>query len=141
VGLSWVLPFSWEFVEIGRWLPSAPVAVMATEEAFVVCQVNVTAWPAAMLLLLVEKARVGIDFPPPSAELEPQPDNVMSGEMSATPNRTFKHVASTRILLLCVLLPRLVTAVCNVVLLNGESGTSDIPIGPRLVSIHFHCPH
>ncbi|MES2223045.1 MAG: hypothetical protein V4587_19000 [Acidobacteriota bacterium] len=39
--------------------PSAPVALIATEVALVVCQVKVTAWPVAMLLLLAEKVRVG----------------------------------------------------------------------------------
>jgi hypothetical protein len=94
-----VLPLNWELVEICRVLPSAPVAVMVTEAALVVCQVNVTVWPDVMLLLLAEKTRVGADVIRELAELEPQLVNAMSDEIAANPNRMFKHVASELILL------------------------------------------
>jgi hypothetical protein len=94
-----VLPLSWELVEIGRALPSAPVAVIVTEAALVVCQVNVTVWPEAMLLLLAEKTRVGADSFPGLAEAEPQPVKVMTVEITANANSIFEHVASRPILL------------------------------------------
>jgi hypothetical protein len=101
VGLSWVLPFSWELVEIDRVLLSAPVAVIVTEAALVVCQDNVTAWPEVMLLLLAEKTRVVADVVVAGglAELEPHPDKAMSDEIAVNPNRIFVYVASGPILL------------------------------------------
>ena len=87
-------------MEIGRAVPSAPVAVIVTEVAFVVAQVNVTAWPEAMLLLLAENTRVGaVDVVRELAELEPQPVKAISGEIAANQNRIFEHVASRPILL------------------------------------------
>jgi hypothetical protein len=95
-----VLPLIWELVEIGRVLPSAPVAIIVTVAALVVCQLNVTVWPEAMLLLLAEKARVGADdVTGGMAELEPQPVKVMSVEIAANTNRIFEYVASRPILL------------------------------------------
>jgi hypothetical protein len=92
VGLSWALPFSWEFVEIVRLLPSAPVAVMAREVALAVCQVNVTVWPEAMLLLLTDNVTVGADFPEELPELEPppQPVNDINGKIAANPSNIYK---------------------------------------------------
>ena len=125
-----MLPFSWELVEIGRLLPSAPVALIATEVALVVCQVKVTAAPEVMLALLAEKTRLGADVTLGLAELEPQPVKAMSDEIAANTNRIFKHVASGPILPslhdetycswlpLRVLLPSLVAASCNVFLLK-----------------------
>ena len=84
---------------MGRAVPSAPVAVIVTEAALVVCQANVTAWPEAMLLLPAEKTRVGADVTTGLAELEPQPVKAMTGENAANPNRSCKHVASGPILL------------------------------------------
>jgi hypothetical protein len=120
VGLSWVLPFTWELVEICRVLPSAPVAVIVTEAALVVCQVNVTAWPDATLLLLTEKTSVGADAACVLVELEaePQPVKAISGAIAANTSRVLEHVASAPIL------PRL---------FKKESSKADIPttIVPR----------
>ena len=80
-------------------LPSAPVAVIVTEAALVVCQVNVTVWPDVMLLLLAEKTSVGADVVRELAELEPQPVKAISGESAANQNRIFEQVASRPILL------------------------------------------
>jgi hypothetical protein len=149
-----VLPLNWELVEIGRVLPSAPVAVIVTEAASVVCQANVTVWPEAMLLLLAEKTRVGADSFPGLAEAEPQPVKAMSVEIAANANSIFEHVASRPILLsldgeicrswllLRVLLPRLVAAACNVFLLKTGSTKANIPITTvlRLFSIPLHFP-
>jgi hypothetical protein len=117
-------------------VPSAPVAVIATEAALVVCQLNVTACPEAMLLLLAEKTRVGADvfpvLPEPEDEPEPQPVKAISDEIAANPNRVIEHVARAPIrlrledeicrsrLLLRILLPPLVSA-WNVSLLKRES--------------------
>jgi hypothetical protein len=86
-------------VEICRVVPSAPLAVIVTEAALVVCQVNVTVWPEVMLLLLAEKTRVGADVTRELAELEPQPVKAISGEIAANQNRRFEHVASGLVLL------------------------------------------
>ena len=94
-----MLPFSWELVEICRWLPSAPVAVIVTEEALVVCQFNVTAWPEVMLALLAEKARVGDDVIGELDEPELQPVRTIRDEIAANPNRILEHFASGPILL------------------------------------------
>lgn len=75
-------------------LPSAPVAVMVTEVALVVCQVNVTAWPEVMLFVLAEKTRVGASVIRVVAELEPQPAKARSGEMATNHNRSIEPVAS-----------------------------------------------
>lgn len=80
-------------------LPSAPVAVIVTEAALVVCHVNVTVWPEVMLLLLAEKTSVGGDVIRELAELEPQPVKAMSGEIAASQNRIVEYVASRPILL------------------------------------------
>jgi hypothetical protein len=101
VGLSCVLPFIWELVERVRELPSAPAAVIVTEVAFVVCQVIVTAWPAAMLVLLADRTRVAaavvvtVEWPEP----ELQPVNATSGKSAAIPNRVLKRVMSRPLLL------------------------------------------
>ena len=94
VGMSWTLPFSWELVEIARLVPSAPVAVIVTEEALVVCHVSVTACPEATLLLLAEKLRVGTNFDEELPELAPQPVNAMSGNRAATNTRIFERTTS-----------------------------------------------
>lgn len=134
-----MLPFGWELVEIGRLLPSAPVAVIVTEAALVVCQVNVTACPEVMLLLLAEKTRVGAEVTLGLAELEPQPVKAMSGDIAANPNIIFKHVTSSPLLLsrddegcrsrllLRVLIPRLAAAACNVSLLKRAVSNASIP--------------
>jgi hypothetical protein len=95
-----VLPLIWELVEIGRVLPSAPVAIIVTVAALVVCQLSVTVWPEAMLLLLAEKAIVGADdVTGGMAEVEPQPIKAISGAITANANSNFEHVASRPILL------------------------------------------
>jgi hypothetical protein len=149
-----VLPLSWELVEICRVLPSATVAVMVTEAALVVCQVNVNVWPEVMLLLLAEKTRVGADVIRELAELEPQPVKAMSGEIAANPNRMFKHVASGPILLriddemcrswlpLRILLPPPEPAACNISLFRRGFTKASILMATALrpFSIHFRFP-
>jgi hypothetical protein len=74
--------------------------MIVTVAALVVCQLNVTVWPEAMLLLLAEKAIVGADdVTGGMAELEPQPTKAISGEITANANSSFEHVASQPILL------------------------------------------
>jgi hypothetical protein len=128
-----VLPLSWELVEICRVVPSAPLAVIVTEAALVVCQVNVTVWPEVMLLLLAEKTRVGADVTRELAELEPQPVKAISSEIAANQNRIFEHVANGLILLslddeicrswplLRILLPPFASAACDVSLLKNRT--------------------
>jgi hypothetical protein len=86
-------------VEIERVLPSEPVAVRVTEVALVDCQVNVTAWPASMLLLLAAKPTVGADLTGGWPELEAHPMNATSGKSAAIPNRVLKRVMSGPLLL------------------------------------------
>jgi hypothetical protein len=120
-----------------RVLLSAPVAVIVTVAALVVFQVNVTAWPEAMLLLLAEKTRVGPDVTVTGglAEAEPQPVKAISVEIAANPNRIFE-------LLLRILLPPLVWAACNVFLLKRGSSKANIPTTTvlRPISIPFRFP-
>lgn len=136
-------------------LPSAPVAVIVTEVALVVCQVNVTGWPEVTLLALAENTRVGAgELPEPEpgfeAEADPQPVTATSGEIAAKQNRILEHVSSEPIMpsrddercrpwpLLCVLLSRLVVAARNVFLLQREPSKANIPTTvPRHFSISF----
>lgn len=99
MGLSWVLPLSWELVEMARVVPSAPVAVMETEVAFVLCHVKVTAWPEVTLLLLAANVRVGVGFDEEPFEPELQPARAKSSETTATPNRALRRVMSGLLLL------------------------------------------
>jgi len=119
-----------------RTVPSAPVAEIATEAALVVCQVNVTAWPVTMLLLLAEKTRVGAvgvgggvtDLDEP----EPQPVKAMSSEIAVNSSRSCELDARRPILLnvndeicpawllLRILPPPLGLTDCNVFLLKGR---------------------
>jgi len=98
VGESWAVPLSLELVEIARLVPSAPVAVMETETAFVVCHVRVTAWPEVMLALLAVNVRVGV-FDDEPLELEPQPVKATSTETTAIPNRALRRIMSGPLLL------------------------------------------
>jgi hypothetical protein len=110
----------------------------------VVCQLKVTGWPEAMLLLLAEKTRVGA-APRELGELEPQPVKAMSGKIAASQNRMFERVANRATplsrddegrrswLLLRVLLPRLIAAACNAFLLKGGANKADIPATTVLI--------
>jgi hypothetical protein len=86
-------------VEIARLVPSAPVAVMETETAFVVCHVRVTAWPEVTLPLLAANVRVGVGFDDEPLELEPQPVRAKTTETTAIPNRALRRVMSGALLL------------------------------------------
>ena len=96
MGLSCTLPLICEFVEMDRVVPSAPVAVMVTEVAFVVCQLNVMAVPEAMLLLLADKVTVGAAVVCGLAEFEPQPTQAMRGRSAATPSRGLNRIAEQK---------------------------------------------
>jgi hypothetical protein len=143
-----VLPLSWELVEICRVLPSAAVAVIVTELALVVCQVNVTVWPEVMLVLLAEKTSVGADVVRELADVEPQLVKAISGAIAANQSRIFEHVAREPILpridneicrrrlFLRILLLPFIVAACNASLLRGASGKDNIP-----TRVTRHLPH
>jgi len=65
---------------------------METEDAFVVCHVNVTAWPEVTLLPLAAKVRVGVAFDDEPEEPDPQPVIAISIETTTIPNSARRRV-------------------------------------------------
>ena len=88
---------------MARLVPSAPVAVMETEAAFVVCHVRVTDWPDVTLLLLAANVRVGVGFGGGAVELEPEPEPqpviATSTETTAIPNSAWIRVMNGPLLM------------------------------------------